>query len=120
MNGPDTTRSRYEATMAGGAAEYADVLRALKALGVHACFTQTGGMNAAIEAHVDGGAYLLITDAEDSLAWERSEHVGWGVGVYPDEESQEQLAFRSTDSSDLLALMTLVTEVLREAIPDSH
>jgi len=67
----------YEETMRRGAAEYADAVEALRAAGFPAEFTQTGGMNAAIESVFEGGGRLVVTDAEDSLAWRRAEHVGW-------------------------------------------
>jgi len=58
----------YDRTMKVGAAHYQDVLDHLEAAGLRAIFTQTGGMNAALEVVLDGGHTVLITDAEDSLA----------------------------------------------------
>jgi len=52
-------------------------------LGLNAAFTQTGGMNAALEIHLDGGAHLLVTDADDSLPWSADDlhRMGrWPVG----------------------------------------
>ncbi len=72
----------YDATMAIGQARYQDVLDLLQATGLGATFTQTGGMNAALEVLLDGGHSLLITDAQEPLAWDRIEHMGWGVGLY--------------------------------------
>ncbi len=80
----------YDETMAWGAAQYADVTGAMGADGLRAEFTQTGGMCAAIEAVLDGGFYLLVTDAEDTLPWDRSSHRGLWVGLYPPHESDEQ------------------------------
>ncbi len=37
-------------------------------------FTQTGGMCAALEVTLDNGAHLFVTDADDSLAWDRTRH----------------------------------------------
>ena len=58
----------YDATMSIGQASYQDVLDHLAVGGFGATFTQTGGMNAALEVVLDGGHTLLITDAEDSLS----------------------------------------------------
>ncbi len=59
-------------------------------------------------------AQLLITDAEDSLSWDRAQHRGWGVGLYPPESEYdgECLTFGSTEDGRLSALATLVDEVL--------
>ena len=72
----------FEETMAIGQAQYQDVIDRLTAAGWPTVFTQTGGMNAALEVMLDGGFSLLITDAFDSLAWARDEHEGWTVGLY--------------------------------------
>jgi hypothetical protein len=79
-------RMTYEQTMAYGAEQYRDVLHALAASGLPAEFIQTGGMCAAIEVALDSGSYLLLTDLEDTLSWERSQHAGWFVGLYEPEE----------------------------------
>ena len=108
----------YEETMALGAAEYEDVLDALAAAGLPATFTQTGGMNAAIEVLLDGGHSLLVTDAEDSLSWARTEHTGWGVGLYPPEDQYDGgvTAAASTDTGTIQALLELIQAVLREGV----
>ncbi len=62
---------------------YVDVIDALNDAGLPATFTQTGGMNAALEVTLETGQYLLITDAGDSLSWNREQQNGWGVGVDP-------------------------------------
>ncbi len=85
-------------------------------------FTQTGGMNAALEVQLDSGHTLLVTDAEDALSWERSEHQGWGVGLYPPDQADtdgECLAFGSTGDGTAAALLPLVDEVLRSFRPRS-
>lgn len=105
----------YDQTMAVGADGYRDVLNHLSAAGFGATFTQTGGMNAALEVLLDGGHTLLITDAEDTLSWERGEHQGWGVGLYPPDQADadgECLAFDSTDDGSPGALLPLVQQVL--------
>ena len=60
--------ARYAEAMDAGRAQYRDVLSALTAAGLSAEFTQTGGMCAAVSAVLDGGAELLITDQDDTLA----------------------------------------------------
>lgn len=81
-------RMTYEQTMAFGAEQYRDVLDALASAGLPAVFIQTGGMNAALEVSLDGGAYLLLTDLEDTLSWNRDDHAGWYVGLYEAEEKR--------------------------------
>lgn len=105
----------YHQTMRLGAAAYADATKALRQAGVPARFTQTGGMNAALEAHLDGGAYLLVTDADDTLSWDRDEQQGWGAGLYTNDEDQELIAHAVTDRTDAAALAELVRHLLRQA-----
>lgn len=105
----------YDETMRLGAAAYADATEALGQSGVPARFTQTGGMNAALEAHLDGGAYLLVTDADDALSWDRTEQHGWGAGLYTNDEDQELIAHAISDDVGAEALVALVRRVLREA-----
>lgn len=105
----------YEETMRHRAAEYADAVAALRAAGFPARFTQTGGMNAAIESVLDGGGRLRVTDRDDSLAWSRAEHRGWAVGVYPPGESVDPLAFGGTADGGCDGLLALVGRVFREA-----
>ncbi len=102
----------YEETMRRGAAQYADAVDALRGAGFPAEFTQTGGMNAAIESVLDGGGRLLVTDAEDSLAWCRAEHVGWAVGAFPPGEGVDPRGFGTTEDGRVPALMALVARVL--------
>lgn len=105
----------FDATMEIGAARYEDVLAQLAVAGLRATFTQTGGMNAALEVLLDSGHTLLVTDAEDSLAWERDEHRGWGVGLYPPEQADdagECLAFDSTADGTAAALPPLAFRVI--------
>jgi hypothetical protein len=75
------TQMSYEETMQRGAEEYRDVLDALAAVGLEGQFVQTGGMCAAIEIMLDGGYYLLLTDEDDTLAWDRTEHAGWQASL---------------------------------------
>ncbi|HXC77609.1 MAG TPA: hypothetical protein VNU19_11205 [Candidatus Acidoferrum sp.] len=76
----------YEQTMTSGAEQYRDVLAALSDGGLRGEFIQTGGMCAALQVMLDGGHYLLFTDLEDTLSWERAAHEGWFVGLYEPEE----------------------------------
>jgi len=48
----DYWRQQYEAQMHAGKGEYGDVLAELTSLGLPAEFTQTGGLNAAIEVQL--------------------------------------------------------------------
>ena len=91
------------------------VLDLLEAYGFVGTFTQTGGMCVALEVVLDGGRTLLITDAADTLAWDRTEHRGWGVGLYPPDRADtdgECLALDSTERSDAGALLPFVHEML--------
>jgi len=72
-------------------------------------------MNAALEARLEGGGYLLVTAAEDSLPWTRSDRYGWGVGVYQGEDDQDHLAYDCTPQGSTEALFELVRRVLRAA-----
>lgn len=107
-------RRRHEALLAAGAAEYADVLAQLTTAGLPCHFTQTGGMNAAIEVQLETGQTLLLTDAEDSLSWRRAEQLGWGVGLYQASERAAEGAtrFASSENNSVDALMLLIAEVL--------
>jgi hypothetical protein len=105
----------YEETMQYGESEYRDVIDALRERGLIFRFTQTGGMTAALEAVLDGGASMLITDAEDGLSWERERHEGWAVGLYGEiEDRDEPLAYASSEAGDLGTLLGLIDEVLRK------
>lgn len=93
---------------------YADVLLALNDAGLPTVVTQTGGLCGALEITLETGQHLLITDAHDTLPWDRSEHAGWGVGLYPrdDEYTGGHLACADTEASDVLTLLGLVRQVL--------
>ena len=107
------TMMSYDDTMAWGARQYRDVLERLRVKGLPAVFTQTGGMNAAIEVQLETGHTLLITDADDSLAWARAEHLGWGVGLYgPGEGFDGRQVYGHVDDSTIEALLVLVADVL--------
>lgn len=102
----------YEETMRAGEAEYADVLGLLRAAGFPARFTQTGGMCAAIESVLEAGHRLLVTDAEDPLAWDRADHAGWGVGVYPAGEGSDPTRFVTCADGGAATLLPLVRRAL--------
>lgn len=108
----------FEATMRHGQGQYQDVLDALAAAGLPATFTQTGGMNAALEVRLDGGHTLLVTDAEDSLSWARAEHAGWAVGLYAPDQAYdgEVSAFDTTEDGSVAGLRELIDRVLRTAV----
>jgi hypothetical protein len=106
--------------MAIGSASYRHALERLAAAGIPATFTQTGGMCAALEASLEGGYTLLITDADDVLPWEPSQRQGWGVGLYrPDNQHDEDpVAFGNTRDSSLAALLPLVRTVLAAGVQE--
>ncbi len=79
-------------------------------------------MCAALEVLLDSGHTLLITDAEDTLSWDREEHAGWGVGLYPPDRANtdgECLVFDSTPDGEVAALLPLVDQVLASFVPRS-
>ena len=112
-----TRPSRMDEAMAIGTARYADVIAALEAAGLPTVFTQTGGMCAALEVTLEAGQHLLITDAEDSLSWERDEQRGWGVGRYVTDSEYDDgpVAFGSTDDTTVTALLAVVRSVITPA-----
>jgi len=108
-----TAMLNYDETMAIGAVRYRDALAALDTAGLRGQFTQTGGMNAALLVHLDGGHVLLVTDTDDALSWDRADQEGWGVGLYRDEtldEGPEQ--FDTCDDTDPASLVALAHRVL--------
>jgi hypothetical protein len=111
----------YEATMRIGADRYRKEIRALNEAGWKAEFTQTGGMNAAIEVQLEAGCTLLICDAEDSLSWDRADQNGWGVAFYVDPERyihperyDGHMAFANVEIETVDSLLALVDQVVRE------
>lgn len=107
-------REWYNRQMARGASEYADVIKVLETLGLPTIFTQTGGMNAALEVQLETGETLLVTDYEDVLPWERSALSGWAVGRYQAGEAAADGAvdFASTPDTSLRGLVGLIDIVL--------
>lgn len=73
----------YDRQLAAGANEYAAALFALREAGFPCEFSQTGGMNAAIEVRLERG-WVLVTDTDDALPWQKTYQRGWGVGYYTD------------------------------------
>lgn len=115
--------AKYQHAMRYGHDQYRDVIDHLTASGLPAEFTQTGGMCAALHVALPDGRYLLICDAEDTLSWEREEHSGWSVGLYPPDDSVpdeewtgEPSAFVTDPDGSLGALLPLIRRVL----PDSE
>jgi hypothetical protein len=107
----------YEESMAVGSAGYKDVLAQLAKANLSACFVHTGGMNAALQIVLDGRYSLLVTDVEESLSWDRPDHNGWAVGLYPPESEYdgETVAYASCEDGSLSALLLLVRFVLSAA-----
>ena len=108
----------YEETMEVGRAESADVIQELTANGLPTEFTQTGGMNAALEVRLDGGYSILVTEADDSLSWSRAEHRDWGAALYPPSEQYDGECLAGAPSGDgsVAGLRALVQELLTEAV----
>lgn len=106
----------FDQVMRAGQAQYQDVIDALTAAGYPATFTQTGGMNAALEVMLEGGWALLITDSDEALSWERRTQRGWGVGLFTPEERYlvAPQAFAETPATDTDSLLRLVHRVLQQ------
>lgn len=110
-------RMTYDETMAWGSAQYADVLGALRRAGHgSAQFTQTGGMCAALIIPLEAGHYVLVTDEDDTLSWDRGDHQGWWVGLHADQEmrpdSDGAIREAQTRDSSIPALLGLVDQVM--------
>lgn len=109
----ESWRQQFDAEMRRGRDEYADIIAQLLNHGLPTTFTQTGGMNAALEVQLETGDYLLVTDAHDSLPLHRADQQGWGVGLYRAESADtgpDIFASSPTATSD--ALLQLVRELL--------
>jgi hypothetical protein len=78
---PADWRTTYDNNMHDIGTTYRDVIEAVRTVLPGAFMTQTGGMNAAIEAPIEGG-WVWITDAYESLSWDRETREGWGVNLY--------------------------------------
>ncbi len=107
-----------ETAMQVGTERYRDVIDALNAKGLPTVFTQTGGMCAALEVTLETGAHLLLTDAEDSLSWDRAAQRGWGVGLYAGASEGDDGPVRFAEdetSTSVHTLLRLVREVLSPA-----
>lgn len=88
--------------------QYADVLRLLADCGFRPDMTMTGGGCYAITFTPIPGREVCITDSHGPLAEVRTEQVGWGVGVY--NEDQESVFYEDTADSSPLALFALITK----------
>lgn len=115
--GKPMSRAMFDQEMAAGASRYADVIEALGSAGLPTVFTQTGGMCAALEVTLETGQHLLISDAEDSLSWDRDGQRGWGVGLYRRESEYDDgpVAFLDTGDTSTEALLMLVQQMLLPA-----
>ncbi|GAB4066202.1 hypothetical protein GCM10028777_18140 [Angustibacter speluncae] len=58
-------------------AEYYEIANHLDAERLPTAFFQTRGMHTALQAQLNGGPVLLLTDDAASLASARDEHPGW-------------------------------------------
>lgn len=71
----------YESTMSAAEDAYMDVIQALWGVGIPAAITQTGGMCLAIQVLREDG-YILLTNLDDVLTWDRAPEDGWTLGFY--------------------------------------
>lgn len=71
----------YTDELEGIGVVYADVIHLLRAAEIPVAVTQTGGMCMAL-TFPWGAGYFLLTDAEDTLSWERDDSQGWALGLY--------------------------------------
>ncbi|WP_301850987.1 hypothetical protein [Rhodococcus pyridinivorans] len=121
MKTPETKRRNnamndsYAKEMRRGASEYRDVLAALTNHGYDPEFTQTGGMCFAIKLNLTGARYALVTDMNEVLAPNRSDHHGWTVSVYDSADDSEAIRYESTDDGTVPALIALTGTVLSGA-----
>lgn len=97
MERDETAVDRHERAMKLGSDEYADVLSLLAENGYDAKFTQTGGMCAAIEFNLGDKHYVLVTDSDAPLSWDRAEHRGWAIGMYDVEDPSEPVWYHTTE-----------------------
>lgn len=119
QRGQESFATAYARQMHEGDRQYAPVLHLLDDMGLTAFFTQTGGMNAAIEVTLESERYLLITDSEGSLPWQWAEHQDWAVGLYrlpvdEQDDATDPLRFETTDDGSPDGLVDLVRGVLGE------
>ncbi len=104
--------SRFAHVMVVGAATCAPEIAALNAAGLPTTFLHTGGGCTALQVRCAPGRHLLITDAQDSLAWSRDAQQGWAVGAYRDDAAEEPESLHTTNDSTTAALLTLVRHTL--------
>lgn len=105
----------YGRAMSHGEQQYADVTAAITArFNAPAEFTQTGGMCGALHVALEAGHYLLLTDEEDTLPFDRAEHVGWCVGLY-DSSTDDTVGLRWLMSRDgsVEAALELIDRLLK-------
>ncbi|MFB8276974.1 hypothetical protein [Nocardia colli] len=83
-----TTDQPYAGDLTETEAQYVDVLRLLTADGYLTGISDTGGDCEAIEIALPGDRRLLVTDKNELLADDRTEHAGWGIGFYDQDDAQ--------------------------------
>lgn len=104
----------YDTTMRLGEQEYAEAITGTCRAGIPVRFTQTGGMNAALEEVLDDGCTCWSATRRMPCRGP-SEQTGWGVGLYHSAEDPDPLAFGSINDTGTTALITLIRQVLRDA-----
>ncbi|WP_305779114.1 hypothetical protein [Nocardia nova] len=86
--------------------QYDDVLKLLSDRGYAPGVTMTGGGCYAIMFTPIPGREVCITDSHGPLAEVRTEQVGWGLGVY--NEDEEDVFYEVTADSSPAALLALL------------
>jgi hypothetical protein len=73
-------------------------------------------MCAALIIYLEAGYYVLITDEEDTLSWDRTEHAGWCVGLYADPDlhvdTDGSISDAQAPDSGIPALIKLIDQVM--------
>jgi hypothetical protein len=99
MNQP-FERDRYDRALAEGAEEYRDIIDILGLAGLTSSSPRPAGC--ALRSKLRSmmvTIHLLITDADEPLAWYRTEKRGWGVGIYETEDASEAVWFETTEQN---------------------
>jgi len=69
---------------------------------------------------LETGQYLLVTDAGDSLSWNREAQHGWGVGLYRSGSEGDDGPGRFEEDEDSTSIDTLLQLVREVLAPRGH
>jgi len=69
---------------------------------------------------LETGQYLLVTDAGDSLSWNREAQHGWGVGLYRSGGEGDEGPGRFEEDEDSTSIDTLLQLVREVLAPRGH